>query len=40
MIVRRAEELSVEEVIARREMVVAVADGEINAAALLADWRS
>ena len=38
MIVRRAEELSVEEVIARREMVVAVADGEITAAALLADW--
>ena len=38
MIVRRAEELSVDEVIARREMVVAVADGEITAAALLADW--
>ena len=38
MIVRRAEELSVEEVMARREMVVAVADGEINAAALLADF--
>jgi hypothetical protein len=38
VIVRRAEELSVEEVIARREMVVAVAGGEITAAALLADW--
>ena len=38
MIVRRAEELSVEEVVASREMIVAVADGEITAAALLADW--
>jgi hypothetical protein len=38
VIVRRAAELSVEEVMARREMVVAVADGEITAAALLADW--
>lgn len=38
MIVRRAEELSVDEVLARREMVVAVADGEITAAALLADF--
>ena len=38
MIVRRAEELSVEEVLARREMIVAVAEGEITAAALLADW--
>jgi hypothetical protein len=38
VIVRRAEELSVEEVVGRREMVVAVADGEITAAALLADW--
>ena len=38
MIVRRAEKLSVEEVVSRREMVVAVADGEITPAALLADW--
>jgi hypothetical protein len=38
VIIRRAEELSVGEVVARKEMVVAVADGEINAAALLADW--
>ena len=38
MIVRRAEELSVDEVIGRREMIVAVAEGEITAAALLADW--
>lgn len=38
MIIRRAEELSVGEVLQRREMVVAVADGEITAAALLADW--
>ena len=38
MIVRRAEELTVEEVLARREMIVAVAEGEITAAALLADW--
>ena len=38
MIVRRAEELTVEEVIGRREMIVAVADAEITAAALLADW--
>jgi hypothetical protein len=38
VIVRRAEELTVEEVLARREMVVAVAEGEITAAALLADW--
>ena len=38
MIIRRAEQLSVDDVLARREMVVAVADGEITAAALLADW--
>ncbi len=38
MILRRAEELAVEEVLSRREMVVAVADGEITAAALLSDW--
>ncbi len=38
MITRRAEELSIDGVLARREMVVAVADGEITAAALLADW--
>ena len=38
MIVRRAEELSVEGVLSRREMVVAIADGEITPAALLADW--
>jgi len=38
VIVRRAEELSVDEVLARREMIVAVAEGEITAAALLADW--
>jgi hypothetical protein len=38
VIVRRAEELTVEEVAARREMIVAVADDEITPAALLADW--
>ena len=38
MIVRRAEELSVDEVLSRREMIVAVAETEITAAALLADW--
>lgn len=38
MIVRRAEELSVDEVLSRREMIVAVADAEIGAAALLADY--
>ena len=38
MIVRRAEELTTEEVLARREMIVAVAEGEITAAALLSDW--
>jgi hypothetical protein len=38
MIVRRAEELIVDEVIGRREMIVAVAEGEITAAALLADY--
>ena len=38
MIVRRAEELTVDEVLSRREMVVAVADGEITAAALLCDY--
>jgi hypothetical protein len=38
VIVRRAEELSVGEVIDRREMIVAVADREITAAALLADF--
>ena len=38
MIVRRAEELSVEEVLARPGMVVVVADGDVTAAALLADW--
>ena len=38
MIVRRAGELSVEEVLARREMIVAVADTEITAAALLSDY--
>jgi hypothetical protein len=38
VIVRRAEELSVDEVLSRRGMIVAVADGEITAAALLADW--
>src|SRR5262245_25196729 len=38
VIVRRAEDLSIEEVVARREMIVAVADGEITAAALLADY--
>ena len=38
MIVRRAEELTVDEVLARREMIVAVAEKEITAAALLADY--
>jgi hypothetical protein len=38
VIIRRAEELPVGEVLARREMVVAVAGGEVTAAALLADW--
>ena len=38
MIVRRAEELSVDEVVSRRGMIVAVAEREITAAALLADW--
>jgi hypothetical protein len=38
VIVRRAEELSVAEVIGRREMIVAIAEGEITAAALLADY--
>jgi hypothetical protein len=38
VIVCRAEELAVEAVLGRREMIVAVADGEINAASLLTDW--
>lgn len=38
MIVRRAQELSVDEVVSRRGMIVAVAEREITAAALLADY--
>ena len=38
MIVSRAEELAVDEVLSRREMIVAVAEREITAAALLADY--
>ena len=38
MIVARAESLDVADVLRRRELVVAVATGEINAAALFSDW--